>query len=105
MHMPNKNISKIYYLLALFPTVVHAQQQTVRSLLGSAGSVLNLFITFLFVLATAVFLWGIVKYVIFLYGEGDPTEAKKYMVWGIIALFLILTFWGIVNIVAYEIFF
>ncbi len=53
----------------------------------------------LFTLAFAAFVWGIVQYVIL----GAEEEAKRekgrqFMIWGIIALAVMISVWGIVNI-------
>ena len=61
-------------------------------------------IPLLFLVATAMFLWGIIKYLMALGTGEEPTEAKKYMAWGIISLFIILAFWGIVRLVATSLF-
>jgi len=55
-------------------------------------------IPLIFVLAVAMFVWGVVQYVI-----NDSEEAKKkgknFMIWGIIALTVMVSVWGLVAIV------
>ena len=57
-------------------------------------------IQFLFVLATVIFIWGVVQYVI-AGGSQDKTQAaKNVMLWGIIGLTIMSSAWGIVKIFA-----
>jgi len=61
--------------------------------------VLNPLITLLFVLATVVFIWGVIQYVIAQAGdEKKIADAKRVMLWGIIGMFLMASAWGIVKV-------
>ncbi len=54
----------------------------------------------LIAVAFIVFLWGIFKY--FILGasnESDKGEGRKFAMWGVIGFVIILSLWGIVNIV------
>lgn len=57
-------------------------------------------IPFLFVLATVIFIWGVIQYVIGGQGGNDAkVEAgKKVMIWGIIGLAIMTSAWAIVGI-------
>ena len=47
-------------------------------------------------LAFLVFFWGLVKFIFRIGGdERAVAEGKKFMVWGLIALFIIVSFWAI----------
>ncbi len=51
-------------------------------------------------IAFIVFLWGIFKY--FIWGaenESEKAEGRKFAMWGIIGFVIIMSVWGIVNIV------
>jgi hypothetical protein len=55
----------------------------------------------LFALAFIMFLWGIAKAYIF--NAGDESERKKghqLLLWGIIAFVIMISLWGLVNVVA-----
>ena len=69
---------------------------TISQLLGNIESVLRRSIGILFVLATVVFLWGVIQYVIAGGDEDKIKTAKDYIVWGLVGLFVMLTMWGIV---------
>ncbi len=49
-------------------------------------------------LAVAGFIWGIIKYFINPDNEEQKKKGKDFMVWGLIALFVIVSMWGIVAI-------
>jgi hypothetical protein len=56
-------------------------------------------IPFIFALATGMFLWGILNYFILGGGEEEKrTQGKQFMIWGIIALVVMISIWGIVKI-------
>ena len=52
---------------------------------------------FLIAIAFITFVWGVIKYFIS-DAESDKTAAKSLMFWGIGGFVLILTVWGIVNL-------
>lgn len=71
--------------------------------LGDAiGVVTNLItksiIPLVFALALAVFLWGVVQYVINSGEEAKKEKAKQFMIWGIIGLTVMVGVWGLVAI-------
>ncbi len=58
------------------------------------GSVVPL----LFALAVVGFIYGIVKYFLNPDSEDKKNEGKKFMTWGLIALFVMVSMWGIVTL-------
>ncbi len=57
------------------------------------GYIIPLLISF----AVVLFLWGLVKFVANASDEGKRQEGKDLMIWGLIALFVMIAFWGIVG--------
>ena len=56
-------------------------------------------IPFIFALAVAMFIWGAVKFfIINADEEGKKEQGKQFMLWGIIALAVMISIWGLVNI-------
>ncbi len=70
------------------------------NLLDSATCVINnSLIPLMFALAVAYFVWGVVQFVILGAGEETKrTQGKQRMIWGIIALAVMLSIWGLVAI-------
>lgn len=61
--------------------------------------VLNPILILLFALATVVFIWGIINYVLGSQGEPAKVEkGKKVMLWGLVGMFIMASAWGIVKI-------
>src|SRR3989338_8975037 len=90
-----KTLVKIAAISAVIvPMVAFAQA---NDLLGNVKRVLLLIIPVLMILATVVFLWGIVMYVIAGGDEEKLSTAKGYIIAGIIGLFVMVAVWGIVQ--------
>lgn len=51
-------------------------------------------------LAVVGFIWGIIKYFINPDNEEQKKKGKDFMVWGLIALFVIVSMWGIVGVLS-----
>ncbi len=70
----------------------------------SAGSLIintinNVLVPVLFAVAFIVFLWGAFKTFILGQGSDESKEAgKSLMLWGIIGFFVMVSIWGLVNI-------
>lgn len=94
-------ISTVAVAGAILPTLAAAQgSQAGQNLLGIinlANNIINRLIPFVIALTVLVFLWGVFKFV--LSTDADSrSEARGYMIWGIIALFVMVSVWGLVNI-------
>jgi len=57
-------------------------------------------IPFLIALAVVAFMWGVVILVINTDNEEKKKQGKQFMVWGIIALFVIISVWGLVKVLS-----
>lgn len=68
-------------------------------LIMQVTAILNLVTPLIIGLAILFFIWGIFKYV-FVKGEQGQSEAKSIMVYGLIALTVMLSVWGLVNLIA-----
>jgi len=61
-------------------------------------TIIETIIPLLFALATAGFIWGIIRYFLNPDNEEERKKGKSYMMWGLIALFVMISVWGIVNL-------
>ena len=59
----------------------------------------NAIIPFIASLAVAMFIWGVVQYVINDSDEAKKSKGKSFMIWGIIGLTVMIGVWGLVRIV------
>lgn len=94
-------LNKLYpsLVIASYLLPLAASAQDIPSILTNIKGTMNTIIGILFILATLVFLWGIVQ---FIAGSGDPAKrdkAKGIMMWGIIGLAVMAAAWGVTNII------
>ncbi len=61
-------------------------------------TIIKTVIPFFFTLATAAFIWGVIQYVINAENEEKRKNGKTFMIWGLIALFVMISLWGLVNV-------
>ncbi|OGG58045.1 hypothetical protein A2853_00945 [Candidatus Kaiserbacteria bacterium RIFCSPHIGHO2_01_FULL_55_17] len=82
-------------LALLVPTLASAATLIDTLVLASnfLNGVIGLFIT----LAIVVFFWGLIKYLISLDHE-NANEGLKIMFWGVIAIFVMVSIWGIIKL-------
>ncbi len=77
---------------------------TFSGLFGAIGNVLNATLPVLFVIATAVFLYGLILYLAAAGDEEKVAESKNYIIYGLIGLFVMLAMWGLVYAAANTLF-
>lgn len=80
------------------PTGSAGAPKTIPELLGKLNAVLSGVTPFVFALATFMILVGVVNYVRQAGNEEKVKEARGFIVWGIVFLFVMLSVWGIVNV-------
>jgi len=90
----------IFGMLLTLPMLVSAQP-AVDSYLGTlitqGTTLLGQLLTFLIALAVVWFIWNVVRYTMSS-DDADKEKAKNQMVWGIIAIAVIVSIWGIVGL-------
>jgi len=82
----------------LFPVSVFAATITdLDSLVEFFVDLINTAVPIIIALAVLYFIWGVFRYVI---ADDDETKAKgkNTMLWGIIGIFVMISVWGLVNI-------
>lgn len=80
------------------PNVAYASERLDKFLLNVNGQIINPLIVFLFSLALALFLYGLVE---FLWNGGNDekkTIGKSHMLWGVIGLTIMMGVWTILGI-------
>jgi len=99
-----KKLIKILLLtVALIPAVTSAQLGGVQSLITfGLKPVVDLLINLMMGSALLVFFWGLVKYILAQGSETVKMEAKKVMGWGLVALFVMVSVWGLVKFIQNE---
>lgn len=86
----------------LLPALAFAQ--TFAGTLDRVIIFLNQIIPFLVLIATVIFLWGVVRYITAGGDEEKIKEGRNLIIYGIIGLAVMIGVWGFVNIVLTFIF-
>lgn len=69
-----------------------------ETLISRITDILNLVVPLLIGVAVVIFLFGVVKYITAGGDEAKRTEARNTMIFGIIGLFVMVSVWGLVNV-------
>jgi len=83
--------------VALFSPLLVAAQD-LGGALDTVEDLLNQLIPLLLVLATVLFLWGVIRYVTAGGDEEKLKTGRQYMLWGLIGLAVMVAVWGIVKL-------
>jgi hypothetical protein len=90
-------MKKVLPIAAYLLPVMALAQTGAAEIIGKVSDILNMLIPLIIGLAVVYFIWGILKYVTA--GEGDSkAEARSVMIYGIIAIFVMVSVWGLVNL-------
>lgn len=84
---------------ALWAHIVFAQERTFKTFVGTIILLIQGAIPLVMALALIMFLWHGVKLIMFAASDKDREDNKRALFWGIIALFVMVTLWGIVEII------
>lgn len=95
-----KKITTIFVSVAsMVPVFANAQLNGVRELLTSFGDLVRIAIPIIGGLALLYFFWGLAKFILKSGDTKAQEEGKNIMIWGIIALFVMMTVWGLVGFI------
>ena len=92
----------------MLPFVAFAQA-TVNGTPQNLGGYVTLFLSLyglavpiLTGLAFLLFFWGVAKFILSAGNQKELATGRSYMIWGIIALFILVTIWGIIQFMSNE---
>lgn len=68
------------------------------------GDIANSVIPFLIAVAFFAIIWGIFRYVRSAGDSEKVAEGRRVVIWGVVALFLMLSFWGFVMMIKTSLF-
>ena len=98
-----KKVTNIFLIpiFLMMPAVTLAATTTVglHRLIDQIQGLVQRLIPVIIGIALLLFLWGILRFLIS-QDDGKREEAKKFMIWGIVALFVMVAVWGLVEIFA-----
>lgn len=70
----------------------------ITAFISQLVSIMNLIVPFLIGLAVFLIIWGILGYISHAADEEKRQEAKDFIMWGVIGVFLMLSVWGLISI-------
>ncbi|MBI2628059.1 MAG: hypothetical protein HYW71_01320 [Candidatus Niyogibacteria bacterium] len=77
---------------------------TFKDFICKAIGILKDIIPVLILLATVIFLWGVIQFILAADNEKEREEKKQFIIYGLIGLFVIVAVWGLVNVLLYTFF-
>lgn len=99
-----KLFTRLLPFTALLPMFAFAQTANfsyLQSLVTAISGLVDTLIPLLFAVALLFFLWGVFQYFIFGAGDEEKREtAKKFMIYALVGLVLMVAVWGIVKLIA-----
>jgi hypothetical protein len=85
----------------LAPFAASAQElSNLATLLNSIKNLVSLALPIVVGLALLGFFWGLMKFIFNAGDEGAKDEGKRIMIYGVIALFVMVAVWGLVGFIA-----
>ena len=100
-----KSKSPIFYFLfsiLLFPSITFAFPGDLRSFVYLFFTTFYIFKPILIGLAFLLFFWGVAKFILSAGNEKELDNGKQFMLWGVLALFLLTSFWGIMQFLSAQ---
>jgi len=81
------------------PFIASAQntQGNLQGLVQLTGNIVNMLVPIVSTLVVVFFFWGLAMYVLSAGNEEKQGEGKSIMIWGVLALFIMATIWGIIG--------
>lgn len=95
-------IKKIYlaFILITLPLFANALLDNTKLLADDIYTIVDYLIPIAFSLAVVYFFYGVAKYI---WSEGQgKDDGRRVMFWGVIALFVMASIWGIVYYIEHE---
>ena len=93
-------MKKIIISTVVLAMPLMAAAANIQSIVGTIRSIVNSIVPLFMVIAVAVFLWGIIKYITAAGDEEKAKDARGYIIYGLIGIFVMVAFWGIIQVVA-----
>jgi hypothetical protein len=89
--------------LLMLPAIAVAQTDGINRLIDQVQNLIARLVPVVIGLALLLFLWGVLQFLLSKEDTGK-SDAKNFMLWGIITLFVMVSVWGLVQILSDTIF-
>ena len=85
--------------LIFSPIIASAQLGNIQNIIESVRRIIDTLIPLVAALALLYFFWGLAKFILASGDEEARDNGKHIMIWGIVALFVIVSVWGLVRFI------
>lgn len=86
----------VFYIVFFLTPFLVSAQETIQNAMWGFVAFLDFLVVIVVGLAVVLFFWGLVKFLSKAGDEEARAKGKQLMIWGIIAIFIMLSFWGII---------
>lgn len=90
------------FALPMFAFAQSSGQPTltgIQTLIQTLGHFISLLLPIVVALALLGFFWGLAKFIFSAGDEGAKDEGRRIMIWGVVALFVMVSVWGLVQFI------
>jgi hypothetical protein len=91
-------ISSLAYFLPMLAFAQGSPDPEVGGLIPLVGTIISTLTPIVVALALLYFFWGLAKFILASGNEVEKDKGQSMMVWGIIALFVMVSVWGVVGL-------
>lgn len=98
-----KKLASVLYPAFLFAVPLLVGAQGINNLITDVGRIVNRLIPIVIGLGVLMFIIGILRY-LFAKDDVSKADSRNFMLWGIIALFVMVSVWGLVSILQTTLF-
>lgn len=95
-----KKIGSYIFAALAVPAVSFAQTSGLITVLDRIQNILDAVIPIIITLAVIYFFWGLAQYILESGNAEKKEEGRNKMIWGIIALFVMVSIWGLLGLIA-----
>lgn len=101
----NKSLKYIFTLSVLFiPFFVGAQGEEYTDFMNRIQGILSSLIPIIIAIGVITFFYGLIKFIRSVDQPEQREEGRRIIVYGIIAIFVMISMWGLVNVVVGTVF-
>lgn len=84
--------------LVTFAALFNKSFSSITELINILIGIMNQMVSIVAALALMFFFWGLANFILHSGDEAKRSEGKNIMVWGIVALFVMVSVWGLVKV-------
>jgi len=86
--------------LVFAPVLASAQSLgNLETLMRSIGRLIDIALPIVVAIGLLAFFWGLVKFIFSAAGDEAHKEGQRLMIWGLVALFVMVSVWGLVRFI------